>query len=64
MRQSSHIKSHSVTILAREGTVNQPKLRPIEVVAGLSKPQALTTMREHQAEHSAFGKPVYAYVVR
>ena len=57
-------KAHSVTILAREGTTRHPRLRPLETIQGLTKPQAMASMKAHKDEHSAFGRSVYAYVVR
>ena len=57
-------QAHSVTILAREGTTRHIRLRPLETIKGLSKPQAMATVEKHRDEHSAFGRSVYAYVVR
>lgn len=57
-------KGHSVTILAREGTVKSPRLRPIEVIQGLTRQQAKRTALAHQVDNSAFGRSIYAYIVR
>ena len=57
-------KAHSVTILAREGTTRHPRLRTLETIQGLTKPQAMAAMRDHRREYSIFGRSVYAYVVR